>query len=84
MCAFESRRGHMNERYVATSAAGEPVVRTNSKAAAEAYAARLGGVVVDREEQAMGNEHVAPVFAGILAGHQAALVANDSEEEEGE
>lgn len=41
----------MRERFVATSARGERVIRTNDKEMAEAYAARLGGVVIDREEE---------------------------------
>lgn len=42
----------MNERYIATSAAGEHVVRTNSKAEADAYAVKLRGCVIDAESAA--------------------------------
>ncbi|WP_417510634.1 hypothetical protein [Microbacterium sp.] len=40
----------MTERYVATSAAGEHVVRTNDKPTAERYASVLNGEVLDLHE----------------------------------
>lgn len=38
------------ERYIATSARGEHVVRTNSYSEALAFAARLNGLVIDLDE----------------------------------
>ncbi len=37
------------ERYIATSAAGEHVIRTDSEVDAARYADKLGGEVIDRQ-----------------------------------
>lgn len=37
------------ERYIATSAAGEHVIRTDSAEDAARYAEKLGGEVIDRQ-----------------------------------
>lgn len=37
----------MTERYIATSAAGEQIVRTNNASTAAAYASKLRGKVID-------------------------------------
>lgn len=42
----------MTERYIATSASGAHVVRTNSKAEADGYAVKLRGCVIDTESEA--------------------------------
>lgn len=41
----------MSERYVATSASGERVIRTNDKASADHYAALMRGRVIDTESE---------------------------------
>lgn len=38
----------MTERYIATTAAGDPVVRTNSRVEADMCAGLLGGRVIDQ------------------------------------
>lgn len=45
----------MNERYVATSSRGEPVIRTNNPAEAQEWARRLGGEVIDRHKLAVAS-----------------------------
>lgn len=42
----------MPERYLATSPAGDPIIRTNDPATAAFYARVLEGHVIDREEEA--------------------------------
>lgn len=39
----------MNERYIVTTASGQPVIRTNDRTEAYRYRHVLKGLVVDRE-----------------------------------
>lgn len=42
----------MTDRYVATTAAGERAITTNSRSEAEQWAARMNGEVIDTEQSA--------------------------------